>query len=209
MTGHLDPCAFDRRAIESTRLRLATLTVADLDRPSACAGWNIRKLLAHLVGGNLRFAQALGGQAADWDSRDEEPITSPLAEFDESAAAMTAAAEAVDDPKRLVRLPAGEPPASFAVAVHATDMLIHGWDVATATGQDPALDPTLCLAATAVMERYPPSFWGPGQFFAERIPTDSRDPQERLLSLAGREPHPRSPVSPSSRRLPGVGRAGT
>jgi uncharacterized protein (TIGR03086 family) len=156
---------FDRLAIASTRARLAALTVTDLDRPSACAGWSIRDVLAHLVGGNLRFAEALSGERADWASRDDEPVTSLLDEFDASAIVMAEAVAAVDDPRRPVLLPAGEPPASFAVAVHAADMVIHGWDIAVTTGQDPTLDPDLCRAALAVIEKYPPSFWGPGRIF--------------------------------------------
>jgi uncharacterized protein (TIGR03086 family) len=99
---------------------------------------------------------------------------------------MAAAVAGIADPKRLVLLPAGEPGAGFAVAVHAADMLIHGWDLAIATGQDPGLDPDLCAAALAVLERYPPSFWGAGQFFADRIVTSADDPLERLLAMAGR-----------------------
>jgi uncharacterized protein (TIGR03086 family) len=182
-----DFATLDRLATVATRVRLANLTVADLDRPSGCPGWDVRNLLSHLVGGNLRFAQALRGEPADWPSRDAEPVASPLAEFDASAAEMAAAVAGLDDPKRLVRLEAGEPPAFFAVGVHGADMLVHGWDLAVATGQDPTLDPDLCAAALAVIERYPPSFWGPGQFFAPRIDTSSAEPQARLLAFSGRD----------------------
>jgi uncharacterized protein (TIGR03086 family) len=187
----IDPYTLDRLATEATRARLATLTTADLDRPSACVGWDIRAVVAHLVGGNIRFAQALRGEPADWPSRDAEPVTSPLAEFDASAAEMAAAVAAIDDPKRQVVLPAGTPPAAFAVGVHGADMLIHGWDLAIATGQDAALDPELCLAATAIIEKYPPSFWGDGRYFAAQLDSASTDPQDRLLALTGRDPHVR------------------
>jgi uncharacterized protein (TIGR03086 family) len=183
-----DFATLDRLATAATRARLANLTVADLDRPSGCPGWDLRNLLSHLVGGNIRFAQALRGEPADWPTRDAEPIASPLAEFDASAAEMAAAVAGIEDPKRPVRLEAGEPPAFFAVGVHGADMLVHGWDLAVATGQDATLDPELCEAALAVIERYPASFWGPGQFFAPRIDTDSTEPQDRLLAFSGRDP---------------------
>lgn len=189
MPARIDFATLDRLATVSTRARLATLSMADLDRPSACTGWDLRTLLSHLVGGNTRFAQALRGEPADWPTRDAEPVASPLAEFDASAAEMASAVADIDDPRRAVRLPAGDPPAAFAVGVHAADMLIHGWDVAIATGQDPTLDPELCLAATAVIDKYPPSFWGTGRFFAPRIDTISTDPQVRLLAYSGRDPN--------------------
>ncbi|MBO0885558.1 MAG: TIGR03086 family protein [Mycobacterium sp.] len=189
MPAKIDPYVLDRRAIEATRTRLVALSLADLDRPSTCSGWDIRTLLAHLVGGNIRFAQALRGEPVDWPTRDEEAVTSPLAEFDASAAGMLAAVAGLADPKRPVLLPAGEPPAVFAVGVHGADMLIHGWDIAVATGQCPELDPELCVAATAIIAKYPPSFWGSGRFFAAQVSTTSTDPQERLLALTGRDPN--------------------
>jgi len=187
--ARIDFATLDRLATASTRARLANLSIADLDRPSTCTGWDIRTLLSHLVGGNIRFGQALRGEAADWPTRDAEPVASPLEEFDASAAEMASAVADIDDPRRVVRLPGGEPPAAFAVGVHGADMLIHGWDVAIATGQDPTLDPDLCLAATAVIDKYPASFWGAGRFFAPRIDIMSMDPQVRLLAYSGRDPN--------------------
>lgn len=189
--SRIDPYTLDRLATASLRARLTALTGADLDRPTQITDWDIRGLMSHLVGGNIRFAQALRGEPADWPTRDEEPVASPLGEFDGSAAEMAAAVADLADPARPVRLQAGEPPGYFAVGVHGADMLIHGWDLAVATGQDRSLDPDLCLAATAILEKYPPSFWGQGRFFAERIDTTSTDPMQRLLALSGRDPNVR------------------
>jgi uncharacterized protein (TIGR03086 family) len=187
-----DLYALDRRATEATRARIAALTDADLDRPSTCSGWDVRAVLAHLVGGNIRFAQALRGEPADWPSRDAEPITAALAQFDATAATMAAAVAGIDDPSRPALLPGGaEPPAAFAVGVHGTDMLVHGWDIAIATGQDPQLDRDLCLLALGVVAKYPPSFWGSGRYFAPQLDTESADPQDRLLAITGRDKHAR------------------
>lgn len=188
MSDRIDFFTLERLAMAFTRARLTRLTVADLDLPSPCAGWDVRAVLAHLVGGNIRFAQALRGEPADWATRDSEPIATPLEEFDASAAQMAAAVAAISDPARPTLLSAGEPPASFAVGVHGADMLVHGWDLSIATGQDPTLDPDLCRVATEVIGRYPPSFWGPGRFFAPQVDTASTDPQVRLLALTGRDP---------------------
>jgi uncharacterized protein (TIGR03086 family) len=186
VNARIDPATFDCLATDSTRARLTGLSVADLDRPASTTDWDIRTLLSHLVGGNIRFAQALRGDAVDWPTRDSEPVATPLAEFDATSADLAATIGGLSDPKQPVRLAAGEPPAFFAIGVHAADMLIHGWDLAVATGQDATLDDDLCLAAIAVLERYPASFWGPGQFFAPRVETTSSDPAVRLLGLAGR-----------------------
>jgi uncharacterized protein (TIGR03086 family) len=182
----------DRLAIKSTRVRVVALTEADLDRPSVCSGWDVQAVLSHLVGGNIRFAQALRGESADWPTRDSEPIPDALAQFDSSAAGMTAAVAGIDDPKRPALLPGGaEPPAAFAVGVHGADMLVHGWDLAVTTGQDPELDRDLCRLALSVVAKYPPSFWGSGRFFAPQLDTDSADPLDQLLAATGRDKHAR------------------
>jgi len=184
---HVDTFELSRRAFESTRPRVAALSERDLDRRSTCEGWDVHNVLAHLVGGNIRFAQALRGEPADWPSRDEEVINDALAQFDETAEIMRDAIAGITDPKSKTVLKAGEPPAFFAVGVHAADMLVHGWDIAMSTGQDPTLDPELCLAAIGILELYPEDFWGPGQFFSAKVAATSDDPQARLLALAGRK----------------------
>ena len=186
MSERIDTFTLSSRAFESTRLRVAALGETDLDRASVCEGWTVRNILAHLVGGNIRFAQALRGEPADWPTRDDEVITEALRQFDETTGVMQNAIAGIADPSRPTPLQAGEPPAFFAVGVHGADMLVHGWDIAMSTDQDPTLDPSLCAAALWVLEQYPSSFWGPGQFFATKGSTTSDDPQTRLLALAGR-----------------------
>jgi uncharacterized protein (TIGR03086 family) len=186
-----DLYALDRLAIESTRSRVAALTDADLVRPSVCTGWDVRAVLSHLVGGNIRFAQALRGEPANWPTRDAEPVTDALVQFDATAAMMTDAVERIDDPKRPTVLAVAEPPAAFAVGVHGADMLVHGWDLAVTTGQDPELDRELCRLALSVVAKYPASFWGSGRFFAPQLDTDSADPQDQLLAATGRDKHAR------------------
>lgn len=188
MPDRIDTYALDRRATASMRERLATLTAADLNRPTVTTDWDIRGLMSHLVGGNIRFAQALRGEPVDWPTRDAQPVATPLGEFDASAHEMAAAVAGLADPKQVVHLPAGDPPGYFAVGVHGADMLVHGWDLAVATGQDRTLDPDLCRAALAILEKYPDSFWGKGRFFAPRVDTTSSDPMQRLLALSGRDP---------------------
>ena len=39
-----------------------------------------------------------------------------------------------------VTLPLGPVPASYAIRINLVDACVHGWDIAIATGQDPALD---------------------------------------------------------------------
>jgi uncharacterized protein (TIGR03086 family) len=47
----------------------------------------------------------------------------------------------------LCRLPFGQMPGQFAIRLHFVENLVHGWDLATATGQDASLDPQLAAVA--------------------------------------------------------------
>ena len=66
------------------------------------------------------------------------------------------------------------------------DVLIHGWDLATATGQDAELDPGLVEACWEVVTPQAELLKGSGMFGSEvEVPPDA-NPQTRLLALLGR-----------------------
>jgi uncharacterized protein (TIGR03086 family) len=184
----VDPVTLDSLAIASTRARVAGLRAGDLNRSTTNAGWDVRAVIAHLVGGCLLYASVLRGETVDWATRNRQPIVDPLGQFDAAAAGLKQAIGELDDRGHLVTIPAGDVPATVAIAVHATDMLVHGWDLAVATGQDRGLDRGLCEAATAIISRFPASVWGNPAFYAERVATDSAEPADRLVALTGRDP---------------------
>ena len=184
----MDPVTFDSLAIASTRLRVAGLRDDDLGRPTVNTGWDVRSLVAHLVGGCLLYASVLRGEEADWTAREKQLITDPLGQFDAAAAELMEAIGEQDDARRLVTVPGGEVPAGFAIGIHASDMLVHGWDLAVATGQDRVLDPGLCAASTAIISRFPAASWGNPKFYAARVATGSAEPADQLVALTGRDP---------------------
>ncbi len=184
----MDPVLLDRRAIASTRLRVAGLREGDLSRPTVNDRWDVGAVVAHLVGGCARYAGVLRGENVDWATLNSQPVTDPLGQFDAAAARLNDATGALGDRRRQVTIPAGNVPAVVAIAVHATDMLVHGWDLAVATGQDRRLDPDLCEAAIAIISRFPPSTWGNPKYYAARVPSGSTEPADRLVALTGRDP---------------------
>jgi uncharacterized protein (TIGR03086 family) len=84
-----------------------------------------------------------------------------------------------------------EMPAPDVARVAIDELLVHGWDIATATGQSFAGDDELVAAATAfvhgVAEQNPggtPGLFGP----AVTVPGDA-SPLDQLLGLTGRDPN--------------------
>lgn len=184
----MDLLDLDRKTLDVTRAYVAATTPGQLGRPTPCAEWDVRALLNHVIGNNDLYAAGASGLPIDWDERARDRVgDDALAAYDRSAAAATSAFAAAD-PSTEISFPFGVLPAQHAVAVHFVDILVHGWDLAVATGQDPALPDDLAEAALLVVATYPPEVWGTPQFFAHEVASSPDDPPYvRLVKLVGRE----------------------
>src|SRR5439155_1605579 len=81
------------------------------------------------------------------------------------------------------------------------DALIHGWDIATATGQDTRLQPDLVQACMPVAEDMTRRFRS-ARVFGEGLPVSpGASPQTRLLATLGRR-HVAVNISRDARRAP-------
>ena len=67
----MDIRELDRRAVLTTTEIVNTVAGDHLERQTPCSGWNLRKLLAHMVGQHEGFAVAATG----------EPTRTPIARF--------------------------------------------------------------------------------------------------------------------------------
>jgi uncharacterized protein (TIGR03086 family) len=195
MTGirNTDVRDLARQALAVAGRVIAELTVADLDRPTPCAAWNVGELLRHMVSENHGFAANAVGTPADrsvWDSGDLG--ADPHRAYQDSAAAVTAAFAAPDVYERQVEVREfGIFPGRVAISMHFVDLLVHGWDIAASIGAPYRPDPELATAALVIALRWPdtPNSRGPGAAFNTRVsvPTDATD-FGRLLGLLGRSP---------------------
>lgn len=66
------------------------------------------------------------------------------------------------------------------------DTLIHGWDVAKATGQDTRLDQELVTACMPIADQLTRQFRSAGVFGEDLAVSPDADLQTRLLALLGR-----------------------
>ena len=66
------------------------------------------------------------------------------------------------------------------------DVLVHGWDLAKATGQDTTMEPDLVQAALAVIEPHRELLRASGMFGEDVPVADDADDQTRLLAVLGR-----------------------
>lgn len=164
---------------------LVANTKADqFDDPTPCAKWTVRDLLAHIVGGTQFFREVM--------TRSE--VGSPTPALADPAAEYRAGADAylavLADPATLegtVRPPFGEMPATAFLGITFTDQLIHGWDLAKATGQDTTIPPDLLALADGFARAAFTGFPRSPEIIDEPIDAgpDASD-QERFLAFVGR-----------------------
>jgi uncharacterized protein (TIGR03086 family) len=154
-----------------------------------CVGWDARALVNHLVSGNLWAAElAAGGTIEGVGSRLDGDLLGddPAAAYAQSA---EAAAEVFRRPGALdapCAVSYGPIPGAVYAGHRFLDVLVHGWDLAMASGQDYALDPQLMQACRQIIEPQLEAFRSAGALGPEvTVPADAST-QTRFLALLGR-----------------------
>ena len=181
-----DPIAlFERAAAQFARL-IAGVRPAQFDDPTPCTDWRVRDLINHVVSGNLLFVSIVAGspppdRAADHLGGD------PLGAFRGSVAALSDAFATHDVLSHTYETPIGAGPGALLVAMRMDEMVVHGWDLAKATGQSTDLDRELVAQARALFDSVPVIPRGEGKSFGEptSAPSDATD-ADRLAAFLGR-----------------------
>ncbi|MEV0368440.1 TIGR03086 family metal-binding protein [Streptomyces sp. NPDC050636] len=180
-----------------TRLvaRLAEHTdEAQLDAPTPCEKYAVRHLLGHLVGLSGAFRDAARkelGPMTSTDPSETVPDVEPgwRAVLNRNLDEM---AEAWRDPDAWEgETQAGGIPLPGAVAgrIALNELVLHGWDLARATGQEYAPDAAGLDASYALL-----SSWageeGRGSLFGPVVPVPEDAPLlDRVVALSGRRPN--------------------
>ncbi|MFD5437875.1 TIGR03086 family metal-binding protein [Kitasatospora sp. NPDC127067] len=177
-------------ALDQLEKLFATITPADLDRPTPCTEFTLRQLLNHVVGGIHRFAyMGEGGRAEDVVAAVEDPSDEGWPAALGRARARVTAAWA-DDTKlgRPTVAPWGEVPGAAAVAGYLMELVTHSGDIAASLGNGFALDDDLARTALAVAEFVLPAEQRvPGvPFAAVRPVAEDADVHTRLAAWMGR-----------------------
>jgi uncharacterized protein (TIGR03086 family) len=179
-----------RSALDSTRLYVVGVGTDQLELPTPCEGWNVRELLNHIIAGNLWAAELAGGRtiAEVGSALDGDMLgTNVTAAYDASATAAAGAFEAPGALDAPCAVSYGPVPGSVYAGHRLVDVLIHGWDLATATGQPADLDPHLVDACWDVVRPQLSLLQASGAFGAEVSGrTGDANPQTSLLAALGR-----------------------
>lgn len=156
-----------------------------LDNPTACAKFTVTGVLEHMIGGVVHFAPAFRGVPAGtgvtWGGTVQEQWGSAM---DELLGSMHS--PGAED--RTIAAPFGEVPAATFFRYVVFDGLVHGWDLATATGQ--AYEPREALVAEVdafARGLLQPEMRDGDMFAAETDASPEASLLERLVAFSGRQ----------------------
>ena len=164
------------------------LDAAQLSNRTACADFTVSGVLEHMMNGAAAFGPAFRGEAPS------EPSPAPAGAggvpADDFQRAMNGLRDAATTPgamERTIDAPFGQVPGSVFARFVAFDGLVHGWDIASATGlaYDPPDD------VVAAVDGFARATIGAemrdGDTFAVATAApDGASPLERLVAFSGR-----------------------
>lgn len=154
--------------------------IGKLDQPTPCEKWTVEDLLNHMLDTQRYFTGVARGESPDLPSAAPPGLLDddPVAQYEAARRATIAA----------YRQPGVVEKTGPSLGIAFVDQLVHGWDLANATGQDTTMPAGLAEAAFSMID---------GQLTDERrgdafkpaVPVgDDATPQERLLAYGGRQP---------------------
>jgi uncharacterized protein (TIGR03086 family) len=184
-----------RRALQTSAAIVGSVQAADLDRPTPCGDWDLRQLLAHMIGQNYGFAEAADGNGGDLGVFADHAVgADPAGEYAASAAR---AIEAFAAPGVLERdlevavVRGGVTlPGSAVIGFHLVDYVVHGWDVAKTLGIPAAYDDDVLRVALGVAEAVPERARSEDEAtpFRPSLATESPNLLDRIVANLGRSP---------------------
>ncbi len=180
-----DPRPLHRRAGELTGGLIDKITPAQLGLPTPCSQWDVRALINHIVNGQLRFTAVLKSEPGP-ERGDDVLGADPAADFRSSFAGLSAIFDEDGFLERTVPTPFGEAQGARLVAMRATELTLHGWDLAAATGQSRLFDPELVAFASATFRAQPVPRADGGPFGPEQVVPELATDADLLAAHAGR-----------------------
>jgi uncharacterized protein (TIGR03086 family) len=158
------------------------ITPDQLDRPTPCRDFTVGQVLEHMIGGATMFAAAYRGAAPA-----DPELDDLLAGFGPALDDLGAAIHEPGALDRTVAAPFGAVPGDTFARFVVLDGLVHGWDLATATGQ-PYEPPAELVAAVDEFAHQALDALRDGDTFAGAVtPPADASPIERLVAYTGRK----------------------
>jgi len=178
-----------RRSVDAFGARVHGVAGDRWAASTPCPDWDVRALVNHLVY-ELRWSVPLlaGRTVAEVGDRFDGDLLGddPVGRWDSAAQEAVAAVDGEGAMDRTVHLSFGDFPGREYVMQLFADLVIHGWDLGVATGQDARLDPDLVDACAVWFAGVADGYRQAGAVGPRLDVPNDADPQERLLAAFGR-----------------------
>ena len=175
----MDPLSLYGRASEWTLNKVAG-SRGKLDHQTPCDDWNVRELMNHMLDTQQFFVGTARGQEASPPSQTPPELLgdNPVAAFEDAQSEMltTFSEDGVIEKT------------GPSLAIAFSDQLLHGWDLAKATGQDAMMPEGLPEAAYQSIHGRFTDEERKGIFGPEIVISANRSAQDKLLAYTGRKP---------------------
>lgn len=155
-----------------------------------CSQFDVAALTGHIVGWLENFA---GGFASPDGQCPEATVDGVEVPRDEAGPRIRSAAEAIANgaTDRDLAISGQGMPGDMALSMILAEYIVHGWDLARATGQEWAPSDSAVTASHEFLKgMVTPDSRGQGGWFGEEIEVSDDAPAlDRLLAFTGRDPH--------------------
>ena len=184
MTGPAD----EHRRVAGAFTETVEGTAAEAwDRPAPVPGWVARDVVRHLVEWFPAFLDGAAGIALPaGPSVDDDPVGAWRTQTDAVQALLDDphTADREHDLPHIGRMTLGQ----ATDMIYTSDVFLHRWDLARATGQDETLDADKCAAMLEGMLAMDEVLRESGQYGPRVHVPDDADVQTKLLAFIGRTP---------------------
>lgn len=180
------------KAAQEAKKVMAGVQASQLNDSTPCKDFNVKALANHMAGLAMGAERAAKKQdrIAPPDPMPDMVGDNPGAAYAPLADAAVSAWSAPGAFEGNTQFGPGEMPAQVAGAITLMEIAVHGWDLATATGQSYSMDSEVAGAVYETVKQLAnPESRSNGVFGAEIEVGDDASPEARLLALSGRDPN--------------------
>jgi uncharacterized protein (TIGR03086 family) len=151
-----------------------------LEHPTPCTNWDVRALLDHMIDSQRYFAATARGEEASPPSPSPPPLIGddPVAVYEETR----------QETARAYRQPGALERTGPSLGIAFVDQLVHGWDLARATGQDSTMPADLAGAALTMIDGRLTDAQRGSAFSSAVDVADDASAQDKLVAYTGRRP---------------------
>jgi uncharacterized protein (TIGR03086 family) len=186
MTTTDDPIDQLARAADHVGRLIAGIEPDQTELPTPCPDWTVAQLARHAGRDVLMFTARARGEP--WQEHTPDLGRDWAATFDRAAGDLVAAWRQAGSLDEKVELPFGTVTREWFVGQQLADLVVHGWDLARATGQPADANPDLAEAAFAWgRENLKPEFRGTDFGPEVEVPAGAA-PIDRAVGVFGRDP---------------------